>query len=403
MSPPTLFSGPIPQYLGECRSLEILDLCTNKFQGEFPAHLCAHLTLLSCFYFCENYIFGEISREIGNLTSLEELVIYSNNLTGHNSCINPLEILRLAQNSFQGSLPKELQKLQNLTNLILEENILSGEIPPKIGNISNQEVLALHENFFRGFLPKELGKLSQLKELYIYWNINYLEGHIPYLIGYNSNLSVLDIADSNLVGNIPPYLCKYEKLMLLGLGSNWLFGNIHPLWSENLQNLSTLDMYQNRFSGSIPPWCRQAREFEEAALEMSLVTWEIAWDFGGLILVGTSSQTERAANGRKSFFPVPYLSSSANFIVFKLVFNISHNRLSGTIPNDLGKLQMLESLYLNDNQLVGDVPTSFSELISLLVCNLSNNNLVGPVPNNPAFLRMDSTNFAGYNDPIFYV
>ena len=81
----------------------------------------------------------------------------------------------------------------------------------------------------------------------------------------------------------------------------------------------------------------------------------------------------------------------------QISLNISHNRLSGTIPNDLGKLQLLESLYLNDNQLVGDVPASFSELISLLVCNLSNNNLVGPVPNNPAFLRMDSTNFAGYN------
>ncbi|KAJ6297911.1 hypothetical protein OIU76_019097 [Salix suchowensis] len=91
-----------------------------------------------------NYIFGEISMEIGNLTSLEELVIYSNNLTGTTpASIRPippeisgcdsLEILWLAQNSFQGSLPKELQKLQNLTNLILEENILSGEIPPEIG------------------------------------------------------------------------------------------------------------------------------------------------------------------------------------------------------------------------------------------------------------------------------
>ncbi|KAJ6752259.1 hypothetical protein OIU85_002664 [Salix viminalis] len=142
-----LLSGPIPQCLGECRSLEILDLCANKFHGEFPAHLCS-LNTLKLLYFCENYIFGEISREIGNLTSLVELVIYNNNLTGTipasirelkhlrviwasvNSFTGPippeisecesLEILRLAMNSFQGSLPKELQKLQNLTNLILE-------------------------------------------------------------------------------------------------------------------------------------------------------------------------------------------------------------------------------------------------------------------------------------------
>jgi len=81
----------------------------------------------------------------------------------------------------------------------------------------------------------------------------------------------------------------------------------------------------------------------------------------------------------------------------QISLNISYNTLSGPIPDYLGNLQMLETLYLNDNQLIGEIPASIGELLSLLVCNLSNNDLVGIVPNTPAFQRMDSTNFAGNN------
>ncbi|KAM1125152.1 hypothetical protein ACFX2B_039982 [Malus domestica] len=40
------------------------------------------MTYLRKLYLCENYVFGELPEEIGNLASLEELFIYSNNLTG---------------------------------------------------------------------------------------------------------------------------------------------------------------------------------------------------------------------------------------------------------------------------------------------------------------------------------
>ncbi|KAJ6297912.1 hypothetical protein OIU76_019098 [Salix suchowensis] len=257
------------------------------------------------------------------------------------------------------------------TCFTLFENKLQGSIPRELGELKQLQNIDLSINYLKGIIPLEFQNLTYLEELLLF--SNYLEGHIPYLIGYNSNLSVLDIADSNLVGNIPPYLCKYEKLMLLGLGSNWLFGNIHPF---GLKTCKSLEHANARW---------QAREFEEAALRLDL------------------SRNQFAGS-------VP---EEIGKLVDVELLKISDNRLTGEIPR---KLQLLESLYLNDNRLVGDVPTSFSELISLLVCNLSNNNLVGPVPHNPAFLRMDSTKFAGYNGscksgsyrchpviPIFYV
>lgn len=81
----------------------------------------------------------------------------------------------------------------------------------------------------------------------------------------------------------------------------------------------------------------------------------------------------------------------------QIALNVSHNNLTGSIPEQLGNLQMLESLYLNDNQLVGEIPNMIGALLSLLVCNLSNNNLVGMVPDTPVFRRMNSTNFSGNN------
>ena len=37
--------------------------------------------------------------------------------------------------------------------------------------------------------------------------------------------------------------------------------------------------------------------------------------------------------------------------------DLSHNRLSGEIPAELGSLRRLSFLYLNDNQLTGEIPS----------------------------------------------
>lgn len=60
-----------------------------------------------------------------------------------------------------------------------------------------------------------------------------------------------------------------------------------------------------------------------------------------------------------------------------MFLNISHNRLTGTIPMNIGGLEQLESLDLSNNQLNGEIPTGLMGLTFLSKLNLSNNQLWG--------------------------
>jgi hypothetical protein len=75
-----------------------------------------------------------------------------------------------------GSIPAELGNLSNLHGLYLYSNRLSGSIPPELGNISNLKYLDLNSNRLSGSIPPELGNLSNLYTLDL--NSNRLSGNI---------------------------------------------------------------------------------------------------------------------------------------------------------------------------------------------------------------------------------
>jgi len=245
----------------------------------------------------------------------------------------------LGDNQLTGSLPVELQKLQNLSALELQQNRFSGLIPPGLRNLPKLERLLLSDNNFVGVIPPELGDLVQLVAFNV--SSNRLSGSIPLELGNCIRLQRLDLSRNRFSGSLPEELGMLVNLELLKLSDNRLTGQI-PSTLGNLRRLTELQMGGNLFSGGIP------------------------FEFGHLTAL-------------------------------QIALNVSHNNLTGSIPEQLGNLQMLESLYLNDNQLVGEIPNMIGELLSLLVCNLSNNNLVGVVPDTPVFRRMNSTNFSGNN------
>ncbi|KAK0608064.1 hypothetical protein LWI29_025007 [Acer saccharum] len=77
--------------------------------------------------------------------------------------------------------------------------------------------------------------------------------------------------------------------------------------------------------------------------------------------------------------------------------NLSYNNLSGSIPLELGNLNILEFLQLNNNHLSGEIPSTFENLSSLLGCNFSYNDLSGPLPPIPLFQNMAISSFIGNN------
>ncbi|KAL8467042.1 hypothetical protein ACS0TY_035936 [Phlomoides rotata] len=75
--------------------------------------------------------------------------------------------------------------------------------------------------------------------------------------------------------------------------------------------------------------------------------------------------------------------------------NLSRNHLTGSIPKSIGDLKQLESLDLSRNILSGEMPNSFSSLSFLSFFNVSFNNLSGRIPESTQFERMDAWSFVG--------
>jgi hypothetical protein len=75
--------------------------------------------------------------------------------------------------------------------------------------------------------------------------------------------------------------------------------------------------------------------------------------------------------------------------------NLSYNSLTGSIPPELGNLNLLEFLLLNNNHLTGEIPKTFENLSSLLGCNFSYNELTGSLPSGSLFQNMAISSFIG--------
>ncbi|KAL5211976.1 hypothetical protein ABZP36_022823 [Zizania latifolia] len=95
--------------------------------------------------------------------------------------------------------------------------------------------------------------------------------------------------------------------------------------------------------------------------------------------------------------PIP--ASWANLPVFNLT--LLGNRISGTIPKELGRMPLLKSINLEGNQLVGPIPSELGNIISLERFFISANNITGELPStfsrlrNMTDFRIDGTSISG--------
>ncbi|XP_050371890.1 leucine-rich repeat protein 1-like [Argentina anserina] len=152
--------------------------------------------------------------------------------------------------------------------------------------------------------------------------------------------------------------CNAESMVTrVDLGNAGLSGPLIPALA-NLTNLQYLELYQNKFYGSIP-------------LELGHLKKLISMDLYRNQLSG----------------PIPETLGHLNSLKF---LRVSHNNLTGAIPSSLGNLTSLQILTLNKNSITGALPLEVIELVrfgNLSVLDVSNNLLAGTV---------HSTNSSGF-------
>jgi Leucine-rich repeat (LRR) protein len=240
-------------------------------------------------------------------------------------------------------------------------------------------VLDLAKNNISGNVPSSMRHLSSLIELSL--SQNNLEGELPSFFRNYRFLQSLDLRENKFSGKLPAWIGKSQPhLLRLNLRSNLFLGDI-PQQLCNLSQLHILDLAHNYFSGAIPQClgnlCRDDDDIYQYNFDtqISLVSKgrDYLYDRSVYEIIYSVDLSHNNLSGE-----IPDSITSLLRLVF---LNLSMNHLIGRIPKRIGNLDQLQSLDLSMNELYGPIPESLSSLTFLSHLNLSFNNLSGKIPN----------------------
>nr|BBF90169.1 putative receptor kinase TRKc [Oryza rufipogon] len=423
-------SGPVPEYLFSATPwVTEIHLGLNSLSGSIPDCV-GSLPMLRVLALPDNQLSGPVPPAIFNMSSLEAILIWKNNLTGPiptNRSFNlpMLQDIELDTNNFTGLIPSGLASCQKLEIISLSENLFSGVVPQWLAKMSRLTLLFLDGNELVGTIPSLLGNLPMLSELDL--SDSNLSGHIPVELGTLTKLTYLDLSFNQLNGAFPAFVGNFSELTFLGLGYNQLtgpvpstFGNIRPLVEIkiggnhlqgdlsflsslcNCRQLQYLLISHNSFTGSLPNYVgnlsTELLGFEgddnhltgglPATLSnlTNLRALNLSYNQlsdsipASLMKLENLQGLDLTSNGISG--PIPEEIGTARFVWLYL----TDNKLSGSIPDSIGNLTMLQYISLSDNKLSSTIPTSLFYL-GIVQLFLSNNNLNGTLPSDLSHIQ----------------
>ncbi|KAF7850112.1 hypothetical protein BT93_L5841 [Corymbia citriodora subsp. variegata] len=360
--------------------LRRLNLAYNDFKSSQIPSAIGNLRELTSLVLSVSRFYGQIPREVLNLTylsfldlSYNDLELKSPSLENLLRSLTKLEGLNLSNVSMSSPLPDAIADLSNLTSLVLEYCSLKGELPVATFELPRLETLDVSWNENLSVRMPEFRRGNPLKSLSL--SETRCSGQLPSSLGNLSSLIELDIARCELSGVIPSSVGELARLHTLDLSENQLTGEIlHSL--GKLVGLTNLHLNYNQLSGEIPPSLGKLVGLTYLDLGSNQLSGEILPSLGKLV-------------------GLTYLY-------------LSSNQLSGEISPSLGKLVGLTELCLRSNQLSGEIPSSLmnlAKLDTLKWIDLSYNRISGQVPQwllnvsteNLAHLNLSNNSLTGFS------
>ncbi|KAH7854163.1 hypothetical protein Vadar_010897 [Vaccinium darrowii] len=405
--------GPLfPLWLSSQRKLTYLNIANTRISGSIPALFWPTFSRLSYANLSRNHFCGEIP----SLPKEHSFIDLSSNRFNGSLPLVPSNLtwLDLSNNSFSGSIHHVLcgkgeEPNKTLHFLNLGNNLLSGNIPECWKHWPLLIFIKLENNNLVGSIPSSIGQLPYLRSLHL--RHNNLSGELPPTLQNCSDLSIIDLSENRFIGSIPPWMGNaFLHLVVLNLRSNNFCGDL-PYELCRLSSLQILDIACNNISGHVPRCFANfsaLANFSAKAIDMlSYPSSSYSRDRGSFFqdnafLVAKGRDVEYSTtlglvksmdlSGNKLSGEIP---EELTKLVGLWSLNLSRNHLTGKIPRNIGDMRQLESVDFSLNQLSGVIPLSMSSLSFLSHLNLSYNNLTGPIPSSTQLQSMTESSFLG--------
>lgn len=352
-----MLSGSISPFIANLSFLRTLNLQNNSFHGQIPVQL-GHLFRLQFLHLANNTLKGDIPTSLANCSALK--------------------LIDLSNNNFSGTIPFQFGSFQKLQWIHLAKNKLTGGIPSSLGNISSLTFFSLTYNYLEGVIPHSLGLLKNLAVFQV--GANTLSGLVPSSVYNISSLNLFSIGDNQLNGTLPQNIgFTLPNLQAIEFGGNQLSGSL-PISLSNISGLQVIDINGNYFSGAVPMNLGNLQDLWWLGLGQNQLGNHSSNDLTFLTSLVNCSKLEFLDLGINNFTGVlPELTvSNLSTQITELYFDV--NKISGSIPAEIGNLINLEIFTLEKNLFTGIIPTSFGKLQNMQVMDLSTNNLSGQIP-----------------------
>ncbi|CAA7409275.1 unnamed protein product [Spirodela intermedia] len=408
----------IPEVIYDLKLLKALDLSFNKLEGLIPACWCT-LRFLNKFDLSDNTLGGDIPSCFGSFLSLTHLYIFPTNIPSYLGNLNKLNSLSLSSDGFKGKLNplfidsgglegtlqfsvfSKLSKLEDIsiiskggleinTEYPISWNKFSGSLPLPCHNVSqNVETIDLSFNDMHGPLLENIrfsfSKLwidndnnlsrkllytlmhnqSKLLYLNIYTSIknNYFTGLLLSRFSNSSGLLIIDAGCNSFRDNFSNNLCYFPQMSVLSFKENHMQGYL-PKELCQMQYLHLLDLSRNNLSRNIVP-CLHNVSF-----------WRSTRPNKGLIWMDSRAQYARVFIISKNLVN-PYEGDPLQGMT---IFDVSVNRISSIIPQEVGELKGPRSLNLSNNHIQEFIPMTMAYMETIESLDILHKGLSGSVP-----------------------
>ncbi|KAL6330434.1 hypothetical protein AAG906_040364 [Vitis piasezkii] len=388
--------GEIPPFLANLTQLDYLSLEFNQLTGKIPSWV-MNLTRLTSLALGYNKLHGPIPSSIFELplvalpwASLIYLELSSNMLQG-SLPVPPSSISTyfVENNRFTGKIPPLFCNLSLLHMLDLSNNTLSGMIPECLSNLSNSlSVLNLRGNNFHGAIPQAFEVGSKLKMIDL--SQNQLEGPVPRSLTNCTVLESLNLGNNQISDTFPFWLGALPESQVLIIRSNRFHGAIgKPRTNFEFPKLRIIDLSYNSFSGNLPSvyfldWIAMKSidadnfTYMQASSGFATQAYKLYDNY-------TYSMTMTNKGMERVYEKIPGIFRAIDF---------SSNKFKGEIPTSIRTLKGLHLLNFSCNSLT-EIPQQLTEMTFLGFFNVSHNNLTGPIPQWKQFDTFQSDSYEG--------